>query len=489
MLTRIGAHAIVYGLGHAGGRLLLLLALPVVTTYLAPEEFGVVAIVMLIGAALRSVFGLGLGVSTGIVHFESDMPERRAAAIWSAAAVSWASAGAMLASGALAAPIIATLVFGESRLAGLIVLQILAAACMLAAEPLQLRLQFDGRAARFVASTLGGGVIGVACGILLVAAGGYGVGGWIFGAALGAAATLVFSVVWGAPWPFRRPDAAAVARLLALGWPLIPSALLLFVAVNLAPYFVARLAGLAEAGIFAVGFQLGMGMTLATAAFTSAWYPMFQSYATRAAEGSALFPRVAKAYLLAFGFATLLFFVLADPVVAVLADGEYAAGARVVGPIAASQYLLGFWSVLLPGMYFAGETRWVPLLQGATAAIAAGGHVVLVPRLGAEGAAYAVLAGALTLTLLQLALNRARRYAVDDCRAGDALATLALLAGCIAADRLSAATLAGGSRAASAMALLAVFATFGWVTLESDEKQAVRRKIADLSGRFSRGAT
>ena len=61
----------------------------------------------------------------------------------------------------------------------------------------------------------------------------------------------------------------------------------MFLILNSAVYFLQHLAGVESAGIFMVGYQLGMGMSLGTAAFTTAWYPFFQSYSNSQAKGSA----------------------------------------------------------------------------------------------------------------------------------------------------------------------------------------------------------
>ena len=57
-LVYIGKNAAIYGIGRAAGSVLSLLALPVLTIYLSSDEFGVVALLTMLGFVAESLFGL-----------------------------------------------------------------------------------------------------------------------------------------------------------------------------------------------------------------------------------------------------------------------------------------------------------------------------------------------------------------------------------------------------------------------------------------------
>lgn len=479
-LLQLAKTTAIYGLGQAASRVLTLLALPLLTAYLSPEQFGTIAVLTVMGIVARALFGLGVGASTGIVHFEQEDAAHRDATIWAALAIVGASA-LVLALGALAlGQPLAEALFGESAWGTLVMLQLAIVAAQLAGEPLLLKLQFDRRAARFVAVSLGSSVLAIVCILALVVGAGLGVRGWLLGSLIGALAALVLGLVVARPAAPFSLDRARVRQLLRLGAPLMPSALFVLVILNAAPYALSRLADLSETGIFAVGYQLGMGMTLATTAFSTAWYPFFQSYATKADEGSAVFPRLVTAYLLVFGLLTVAFFVFAKPVVHLLTDPAFHGAYRIVGPIAAAQVLAGLWAMLLPGMYFAQETRWVPVVQGAAACAAVVAHLLLIPLLGAEGAALAVAAGVGGLVLLQLALNAARRYGVAMIEPGRVAVVATMIAFVCILQRMADEALSGWPQAAASAALVLLSLSAAWLTLKRQEKQAIAAQMPFL---------
>lgn len=479
-LLRIGYNAGIYGLGQAGHRFLSLLALPLVTAYLTREEFGVLAILALIGIAGRSLFGLGIGAATGIVHFESDDTSRRDTVIWTAAAIAATSAVALLIVGVAMGTPLAEQLFGDGELGFAIMLQLAATAAQMVGEPMLLKLQYDNRAARYTFVSLSGSAIGIGLAMVLVAGYGQGVLGWLSGILAGATVTLCLALALGAPVGPIRLTMATAKRILRLGSPLIPSAIFVFVILSTAPYFLNRTAGLSEAGVFGVGYQLGMGMALATTAFTTAWYPYFQSYATRPAEGSAVFPRFATAYVLVFGLCVLLFFIFARPLVALLADEKFYDAYRIIGPIAASQFLIGLWSMLLPGMYFAGETRWVPLVQGGAAAVVIFGHLTLTPHLGGEGAAYSILGGTATMILAQFAINRWRNYRIVLCEPLRLSQILAMITALCIAQRVGETMFVPWHAFAVSMALILIYLTAGWLILAPTERSVLRTEVAAI---------
>ena len=124
-------------------------------------------------------------------------------------------------------------------------------------------------------------------------------------------------------------------------------------------------------------------------------------------------PRIALLYSIGFGFFLLLFFLLARPGVSILTTSEFYEAYKVVGLVAAAQFLLGVWSLLLPGVYFAKELHFVPLVQATAAAITLLSSAVLIPILGIEGAALGVVIGTLTLVGSQYMVNVVRGF--DSC--------------------------------------------------------------------------
>ena len=187
--------------------------------------------------------------------------------------------------------------------------------------------------------------------------------------------------------------------------PLIPGALAVVLLQQAGLFFVQRDTGLHETGLFSIGYQIGLVMGLATGAFSSAWMPFFQSYVSRQNEAAPVFERVAMVYLAALGTITLAFFGLSRLAVELLTDPQFHDAWIFVGTFALGQFYLGFWGILLPGLYFARRTGLISAIHIVSAAAALIATPLLLKALGPIGAAIAQAVGFLLFIALQAAVN------------------------------------------------------------------------------------
>jgi O-antigen/teichoic acid export membrane protein len=135
----------------------------------------------------------------------------------------------------------------------------------------------------------------------------------------------------------------------------------------------------------------------------------------RQQEARQIFGRILTYYVLGVGSLTLLFFILARPVVMLMTQPAFHQAYKAVGFSASAQFLIGVFTLLLPGIYFAKEVKYVNLVQGAAALASLGLNLVLIRAYGGVGAAAALAIGMLLLVAFQLAWNVRRRYLVMQC--------------------------------------------------------------------------
>jgi O-antigen/teichoic acid export membrane protein len=81
----------------------------------------------------------------------------------------------------------------------------------------------------------------------------------------------------------------------------------------------------------------------------------------------------------------------------------------VVGLSAGAQFFVGLFSVLLPGIYFAKEVKYVSLVQVVTALIAIGFNLLFIPLLGLLGAAITLMFSFLAMAVLMQLWNLKRK--------------------------------------------------------------------------------
>lgn len=409
-IKKLGQRAVIYGSGQAASRLISLLILPVSTAYLSRSDFGTLAILVFSGLLLRTLLSIGISQALGIIYFDKDNSEHKSKVIQNA----FLALCALSIVGLLALLLAwwTTTSFGLFLKISFVVisLQVVASTLQLVTEPLMLKLQFDERPGAFVLVGLGSGALGASISVALLIFAGMGLVGILIGNLVGSIVSL-FSAIWAAKLVQTYSiDRTYINKLIRLGLPFVPAALMSLAMLNAAPVLLAHFASLEEAGLYAVGFQFGSAMGLLVGSITAAWYPFFMSYKTRQREASLLFPSLSLAYTVGLGIVTLLFFIAAWPGVRLFVAEPFWNSYRIIGIIAASQALLGLWSFLLPALYYSEETKLILIPHFVAGLTTLAVQIVLIPEFGAEGAALGVLAGTCVLSVVQLILNSTKGY-------------------------------------------------------------------------------
>lgn len=408
-LARLAKSALIYGLGEVLNRLVPVLLLPVFTFYLTPSDYGIAAILSVVGLFVTPVASLGFGAAAGVCYFEGNNHERKTATIWTAFIILIISVSFWTILGVLFAQQISVLAFQSSQYGYLVALTLLSIGLNILILPFTLYLQFEEKAKVFVALTTISVFFSISIQIFMVVVLEKGVQGLIEGELIARIISFTLFIIMVAFKIDFRLDTLLGQQLLRLGIPLVPSFAFLFVIQHGNKYILQWTAGLESAGIYTVGFNLGLGLSLIVSAFQRAWLPYFMSFIENRNEASTLFSRILTYYVLGIGTLSLLFYIVAKPAVMILTQPMFYEAYKVIGLAASAQFLIGVFNILLPGIYFAKEIRYVSLLQGGAALISMGSSLLLIPLLGVLGAGMALVMGVLAMVILQHAWNFGRR--------------------------------------------------------------------------------
>jgi O-antigen/teichoic acid export membrane protein len=399
----IGSSAI-FALGNGLSRVVSYVMPPALAAWLAPDEMGTVAVLTVFAIMLRTVLGLGVTTSAGALYFRAEDQGGRNAVIATSAILIAAGGvlGTLLSLGFGAA--IGQRVLDAPHGSAFLALAFAGVALQLLAQPFIMALQFQQRPGLHLAVTAATAAAGVILSLLFIAGLGRGAQGWLEAAALSGAFGVALAV-FAADTKVRdwAPD---VARdLIRIGWPFVPGAAFMAVVQGAGSFILARMEGIASAGVYNAGYSFGMLMSLATTGFGAAWFPLFQSYAGRQDEAPAVFARVLSWSIAGFGAATILFYAGAPAAGLLLADQRYAGATVVVGDVAFVQALIGIWGILVPVLYFRQKIAWASAVQGVAAVVTSVATILLVPLLGLEGASLGAVAGAAAMIIVQLVVN------------------------------------------------------------------------------------
>jgi len=411
-LARLSKTMMVYGVGGFLNRFIGFLLLPVFTAYLTPVDYGISSILSWVAFVLTPIFSLGMGAAIAPCYFEGNNPERKEITVRTAFSLLLISSGLLAIMGVVLARPISSLAFKTSEYHDLVALSLLSTSLSILSIPSTLYLQLEERAKLFVTLTLLVTVGSVASSLLLVVTFGRGIRGWVEAGLIGQAINVILFLLPTIRKVGFRFCFTLSKELLKLSAPLIPSFAFVFILQHGNRYIIQWFDGLESLGVYTVGFNLGLAMSLAVSAFQTSWLPFFMSFVEKREEARLLFGRILTYYVFAFGAVTILFFIGAKPIVMLLTQPAFHEGYKVVGLSASAQFLAGVFYVLLPGLYFAKEVGYVSLIQAFASMAAVGLNLILIPAYGISGAAICVALGFLGMVLLTHLwnCNRRRQY-------------------------------------------------------------------------------
>ena len=337
-ILSLGKDSLIYGVGSVIIRFTGLLLLPLFTAYLSPEEFGVLAMLVMLSMIAQPLFSLGLGAAIGPSYFDGDNPDIKAKAIWTAFAIHCVTASSLVIVGWSLPVGLGRLVMLPSEHALLVSVSLTSCALTILATALTQRVQFEKQARLYVVITAITAVAAILVSVVTVVYLEWGV----FGVMVGQLAGNVISFIAFLQIALKatRPSfsLATAKELLRLGLPLVPGFVFLFILMQANRYILEQHAGLVAVGIYSIGFNLGTAITIATSGIATAWYPFFMSYMEKQAEVRVIFGRIFTYYVFTIGFLCLLFFLAAKPVIILLTQEEFYDAAEVVGFVALAHF-------------------------------------------------------------------------------------------------------------------------------------------------------
>ncbi len=390
-MKRLAKHSAIYGLGGVVSRIAAVFLLPLYTAYLAPEDLGSVGVLIAFSAVLVTVLRGGVSVAFFRFYFDSPEPEQRLLVLRTAFWFTMASATAGLVAGlVLAEPIGRLLGLGDDP--NLVRAAFVGIWAQMNYEQLTSLFRVEQRSIAFVIASLVNIAVTIATTVVLVVVFEQGALGVIVGNFTG---TLV---VYAALIGYRREqlglqfDRGLQREMSRFGFPLVPSALALL-AVNFSDrFFLTRLSGLDEVGVYEVGVRIASAMVVVVTAFRTAW-PAFAYSIEDDDEARRTYGYVLTYVVLVTAWVATALGLLSPWLVRLLTTGPgYEGASRVVAPLAFGAAAYAAYLVVSIGMGRARRTRSNWIITGAGALVNVALNVILIPPYGMMGAAAATVA-------------------------------------------------------------------------------------------------
>jgi O-antigen/teichoic acid export membrane protein len=399
-LRKLTGESVVYGLGTAAGRGLQMLLVPVFTRVFAPEAYGVIDLLGLVGsiAALLVV----MGTDAALARFFYDAADSEARRVMISSSALWRVGVCSVVALTLwmLAPAFSVFLLGSGDYAKYVRLTALAipftAFFMFQNDVLRVTFQ----PWKFISLNLVNTILVGGLSILFVVVWKKGVAGVLYGRLFGDAITAAFGFVLIRLQLVPRFDRIVLRRMLAYGAPLIPVAIAYWVMQYADRWTLAHFRDLATVGIYAVAVKMGAAMMLVVSAFHLAWGPF--AFARARDPGAArLFSRVLTLYVAVAATFALLLGLFAAEALGVLVPGAYARAALPGGLLCFAAVAHGAYYIVALGANLSFRTDLLAWTSLVAAAVNVALNFLLVQAIGIRGVSTATLVGfALSTALL-----------------------------------------------------------------------------------------
>ena len=415
ILKRLIKGSLTYGFGSLSQKIVGVLLVPVYTRFLTTSDYGIVAV----ASSVSSILGifLGMGLSAAVVrHYydyadsQEEVPEYIGTVFLFFLAVSISIVTGLAVFGK---PLFDSL-FSDVPFHPYIFLTLWTALFGVTSNILLGLYRAREQAGRYVALQVGQFLVSLGVIIYLVTILQQGALGQIRGGFLSGLLFFFVFLVLTLREGALRFSMPKLRNALGFGLPLMPHMLSGWVLAAADRILLARMTSLSEVGLYNLGYQIGMVMSLVVSAINFAWAPIFYDTARNRKDARSLLSRMFTLYAVVVSTLAVGAVLFSREVILIMAAKPFY-GAYLVVPAVAVGYLFqGLYFMSVTPIFYMKKTYVLPCLTGFAALLNIGLNIWWIPRLGIMGAAYATLvAFALLFALTHIAAQRYYRIPYD----------------------------------------------------------------------------
>lgn len=397
-IKQLTSHLAVYGIGDIVTSVVSFLLLPIYVRYLSPTDYGVLGVLVSAEAIAKIVFRWGVDASFMRLYYDREDETHRRALASTLFIFLLATNGVLIGVAFVLAPMLAEGLFNAPGYSLLVRLMLLTTFIMgTQFIPFHV-LRILGKSRQFIALSFSRSVTTLLLRVVLVIGIDMGVLGVVLADALTA---VIFSIVLLPLFvPLIRPTFSfgLLRESLAFGLPRLPHGIAHQVIAVADRYLLSLYATLRDVGLYSIGASLGLSLKLFLSAFEVAWAPFYFGL-MKEPNAKAVYSRVTTYGLAVLIFLTAGLSAVADDLVRLVTTPAFYPASTVIPWIAIGVTLQGMYLLTSIGLNITKRTIYYPISTGLAAITSLGANLLLIPRFGALGAAwanvlaYAVLAG------------------------------------------------------------------------------------------------
>ncbi|MGH2978110.1 MAG: lipopolysaccharide biosynthesis protein [Solirubrobacterales bacterium] len=412
-LRRLASTGASYTASSVISKLLAVALLPVYTRHLTRADYGAAEVLLATVVALSIVFRLGIVEALLRFYYQEEeaVGDRRARLrAWRDDVVRAATSflfiavtvGALLVA-ALAGPLSEALL--DRRDTDLLLITAGGLWVFTLYELMMALFRLDERARPYFVASIANVLITIALTVWLVVVEDEGARGLLFGNFGGSALVLGALLVIHRRRLALVPSRVRLGEMLRFGFPTMPAELSLYALNFVDRVALARLAGLAEAGLYALAVKFSQAVTVIVRGFNLAWPPL--AYSIRDDDTARRAYSVIVTYYLLLAFTVVLALSLeARWIVRALAAPAFFESYKAVPLVATGVALYALYLVLAVSVQRTGRTGFNFPVTGTALAVNIALNLALIPPYGLVGAGIALVGAYVVMIALMYVVTR-----------------------------------------------------------------------------------
>ena len=391
-IRELSTNFAIYGFGDVAISVVNFLLLPLYVRYLTPEDYGVLALLGAVEVLAKIVFRWGLDGSFMRLYYDADGQRERQRLASTIFFFLLAVNGILLVASLAAAPATADWRPGGAAHVTPLQLVLLNTFAMgFTFLPFHV-LRMEKKVIQFSALTIARSVATVVLRILFIVGLGMGVLGVVVADIVVTAAVMVVLVRWFAPL-IRPVFSGDVLRdALRFGLPRVPHAAAQQVTAVGDKFLLALFRPTAEIGVYAMAVSFGLTLKLFLSAFEQAWAPFYYANA-REPDAQRIYSSVTTYVFAALALLTAGLSAAGGDLLTAVTGPDYAGGGAIVAWTAVGVLFQGIYLLTSIGLNLTKHTEYYPVATMTAAGANIGLNLLLIPRFGILGAAWANAVG------------------------------------------------------------------------------------------------
>lgn len=405
-LFKTAKHSVIFGLGRLMSRVVGLILIPIYTRFISPSEYGILAIILMVGSMV--VISLEMGLNTAVFRYYFKFTEEKKRILVISNVFFYILVLGMVITAILifASESISSLFLKTPYYAPYFVLMLVTMYLrVLKNVPLAV-LRAREKSIIYSMLSILDLIAGIVLNIYFVVILKRGVMGILeAGFIVGVITTPLFLI-------FIRRDIYLhisrnlLAKLLKFGLPLVPANMAILVLTLSGRYFLTVFSSLKQVGLYALGQKLGLIISiLLVQPFQLIWPTMMYSVSGEK-HANVYYSRILTYFLIIIGGVALILSAFSKEFTALIASPDYLRAYKVIPFIAFSYVAYGTYFIVSVGINLKEKTYYLPWIVGSTAVLNLILNYILIPQFGMMGAALSSFISYINLAIINYFVNK-----------------------------------------------------------------------------------